>query len=107
MTDNTSGTNRKIKLDGQKLEAVTGFRSLGSLVSEEGFKSEILSRMAQETADLTRLKPIWNDRSISLSSKTRLMRSLVTSFLLYACESWKNTNHGNGVLPQDTTYLIQ
>ena len=36
-------------------------------------------------------KPVWNDRSISLRSKIRLMRSLVTSILLYACESWTFT----------------
>ena len=34
------------------------------------------------------MKPVWNDRSISLSSKIRLMRSLVTSIFLCACESW-------------------
>ena len=34
------------------------------------------------------MNPVWNDRSISLSSKIRLMRSLVTSIILYACESW-------------------
>ena len=39
----------------------------------------------------TRLKPIWNDRSISLSSKIRLMRSLVTSIFQYACELWTLT----------------
>ena len=37
---------------------------------------------------LTRLKPVWNDRSISLKSKIQLMRSLITSIFLYACESW-------------------
>ena len=52
---------------------------------------EILSRIAQTTAALTRLKPVWNDRSIFLSSKIRLMRSLVTSIFLYACESWTLT----------------
>ena len=52
---------------------------------------EILSRLAQTTAALTRLKPVWNDRSISLSSKIRLMRFLVTSILLYTCESWTLT----------------
>ena len=40
---------------------------------------------------MPRLKPVWNDRSISLSSKIRLMRSLVTSIFLYACESWTVT----------------
>ena len=34
---------------------------------------------------------VWIDYSISLSSKIRLMRSLVTSIFLYACESWTLT----------------
>ena len=51
----------------------------------------MLSRIAQTTAALTRLKLVWNDRTISLSSKVRLMRSLVTSIFLYACESWALT----------------
>ena len=50
-------------------------------------KPEILSRIAQTAAALTRLKPVWIDKSISLSSKIRLMRSLLTSIFLYACES--------------------
>ena len=37
------------------------------------------------------LKPVWNNRSISLSSKIRLMRSLVTFIFLYTCESWTLT----------------
>ena len=37
---------------------------------------------------MTRLKPVWINKSISLGSKIRLMRSLVTSIFLYACESW-------------------
>ena len=40
---------------------------------------------------LIRLKPVWNDRSMSLSSKIQKMRSLVTSIFLYACESWTLT----------------
>ena len=44
--------------------------------------------IVQTTAALTRLKPVWIDTSISLSSKIRLMPSLVTSIFLYACESW-------------------
>ena len=88
MTNNTSGINTEIKVYGQKLETATSFKYLGSVISDEGSKPEILSRIAQTTAALTRLKPVWNDRSISLSSKIRLMRSLVTSIFLYACESW-------------------
>ena len=91
MTNSTSGISTEIKENGQKLETVTSFKNLGSVITDEGSKPEILFRRAQATATLTRLKPVWNDRSISLSSKIRLMRSLVTSIFLYACESWTLT----------------
>ena len=91
MTNNTSGINKEIKVNGQKLDTVTNFKYLGSLITDEGSKPEILSRIAQTTAVLTSLKPVWNNRSISLSSKIRLMCSLVTSIFLYACESWTLT----------------
>ena len=66
----------------------TSFKYLGSVITDEGSEPEILSRIAQTIAALTRLKPLWIDKNISLSSKIRLMRSLVTSIFLYACESW-------------------
>ena len=91
MMNNTSGINTETRVNGQKLETVTSFKYLGSVITDEGSKPEILSRTAQTTAALTRLKPVCNDRSISLSSKIRLMRFLVTAIFLYACESWTLT----------------
>ena len=88
MTNKTSGINTEIKVNGQKLETVTSFKFLGLVITDEGSKPEILSWIAQTTAALTRLQPVWIDKSISLSSKIRLMRSLLTSTFLYACESW-------------------
>ena len=88
MTNNTSGINTEIKMNGQRLETVTIFKYLGSVMTDEGSKPETLFRIAQTTAALTRLKPVWIDKSISLSSKIRLMHSLVTSIFLYACGSW-------------------
>ena len=86
MTNNTSGINTEIKVNGQKLEMVTSFKYLGSVMTDEGSKPEILSRITQTAAALTKLKPVWYDKSIYLSSKIRLMRSPVTSIFLYACE---------------------
>ena len=91
MTNNTSGINTEIKVNGQKLEIITSFKYLGSFITDEGSKPEILSRIAQSSAALKRLNPVWNDKSISLSSKIRLMRSLVTSSFLYACKLWTPT----------------
>ena len=87
MTNKTSGINTEIKISGQKLETVTSFKYLGSVTTDEGFKPEILSRIIQTTAALTKLKPVWNDRGISLSSKIQL----VTSIFPCACESWTVT----------------
>ena len=84
-------TTAVCKVNRQKLETVTSFKHLGSVITDEGSKPEILSRIAKTTATLTRRKPVWIDKSKSLSSKIRLMRSLVTSFFLYACESWTLT----------------
>ena len=84
MTNNTSGINTEINVNVQTLEAVTSFKYLGSVITDEKSKPEILSRIAQTTAALTRLKPVWIDRSISLSSK-------ITAIFLDSCESWTLT----------------
>ncbi|WP_293675548.1 reverse transcriptase family protein, partial [Thiolapillus sp.] len=44
MTNNTSGINTEIKVNGQKLETATSFKYLGSVITDEGSKLEILSR---------------------------------------------------------------
>ena len=88
ITNNTSGITTEIKVNRQKLEIVTSF---SSVITDEDSKPEILSRIAQKTAALTRLKSFWISKSISHSSKTRVMRSLVTSIFLYARESWTLT----------------
>ena len=91
MTNSTNAINTAIKISGEKLETVTSFKYLGAIVTDEGSKPEILARTAQTTAALTKLKTIWSDRNIALSSKIRLMRSLVMSIYLYACETWTLT----------------
>ena len=91
MTNSANGIQREIKVKGQKLGAATSFKYLGAVVSDDGSKPEVLSRIAQATAALTKLKPIWRDNNISLGLKVKLMRSLVISIFLYACESWTLT----------------
>ena len=85
MTNSANGIQREIKVKGQKLGTVTSFKYLGAVCSDDGSKPEVLSRIAQATAALT--KPIWTDNNISLGSKVKLMRPLVISIFLYACES--------------------
>ena len=42
------------------------FKYLGSVITDEGSKPEILSKIAQTTKALTRLKPVWIGKSLSL-----------------------------------------
>ena len=83
--------SREIKVKRQKLGTVTSFKYLGAVLSDDGSKPEVLSRIAQAMAALAKLKPILRDSNISLGSKVKLMRSLVISIFLYVCESWTLT----------------
>ena len=56
-----------------------------------GFQAWYTLQNSTANSSIEKLKPVWNDRSISLISKIRLMRSLVTSIFPYACESWTLT----------------
>ena len=69
MTNNSNGFQREIKIKGQRLEDVENFMYLGAIISNEGSKSKILSRIAQTTVALSRLKIIWKDKNILLASK--------------------------------------
>ena len=56
MTNDTSGINIEIKVNGHKLETVTSFKYLGFVITDEGSKPEILSRQKyfsqlQDTTD--------------------------------------------------------
>ena len=79
MISSANGNQRETKVKEQKLGTVTSFKYLGAVVSDDGSKPEIFSRIAQATTALTKLKPLWRDNNVSLGSKVTLMRSLVNS----------------------------
>ena len=57
MTSSANGSQGEIMVKGQKLNTVTSFKYLGAVVSDNGSKPDVLSRIAQATAALTKLKP--------------------------------------------------
>ena len=95
MTNNTNSISTDITTDNQKLETVRSFKYLGTIVLDEGSKPEVLSRIAQTTAAVTKLKVIWNDKNIAINSKIRLMRSLAMPTFSYACETWRRDVSAN------------
>ena len=51
MTNNTSGINTEIIVNGQKLETVTSFKYLGSVITDEGSKPELLDSTSNSSID--------------------------------------------------------
>ena len=88
VTDGADGIQREMEVKGQVLGTVTSFKYLGAVVSDDGSRPGVLSGIARAAAALAKLGPIWRDGNISLGSKVKLMRSLVVSVFLCACESW-------------------
>ena len=68
ITNNSSGINKEIKVNRQKLEIVTNSNYLCLIVSDEGSKPEMLSRIAQATSALTKLKQVWTRGAFFLRS---------------------------------------
>jgi sorting nexin-29 len=91
MTNNVAGIQTNITANGDKLETVKNFKYLGAIVSDEGSKPEILARIAMTAATLAKFNTIWKDKAIKINSKIRLLRSLIYSVCLYACETWTLT----------------
>ena len=52
-TNSTNGINTEINVIGQKLETVSSFKYPGLVITDEGSKPEMLSRIAQATAAMT------------------------------------------------------
>ena len=85
MTNSTNNISADISMNGQKLEEVTSFKYLGATPCKDSTCSaEVRIRIASAMAAMARLNRIWRCNTlISLASKFKLYKSLVTSILLY------------------------
>ena len=92
MTNNTNNVSTGISMNGQKLEEVTSFKYLGATLCKDGTCSaDVRIRIASAKVAMARLNRIWRSNTISFASKFKLYKSLVTSILLYGCETWNLT----------------
>ena len=78
-----------INMNVKKLEKVINFKYLGATLCKDGTCSaEIRIGIALAMAAMARLNRIWRSNTISFASKLKLYMFLVTSILLYGCETW-------------------
>ena len=90
MTNIANNICADISMHVQKLEEVTSLKYVGAThLCEEGTRcSEICLRIASAMSVMARLNRIWKSNTISFASKFKMYKSLITSILLYGCETW-------------------
>ena len=76
-------------IDGETVETVTGFTSLGPKITADGDCShEIKRRLLLGRKVMTNLDSILKSRDITLPTKVHLVKATVFPVVMYGCESW-------------------
>ena len=77
------------QIDGETMETVTDFISLGSKITADGDCSHEIKRhllLAREA--MMNLDSILKSRDITLPTKVQIVKAMVFPVVVYGCESW-------------------
>ena len=91
-----SGPITSWQIDGETVETIRDFISLGSRITADGDCShDIKRRLLLGRRVVTKLDSIFKSRDITLPTKVRLVKAMVFPVVMYGCESWtiKKTDH--------------
>ena len=84
-----SGPITSWQIDGETVETVTEFILGGSKITAHAdFNHEIKRHLLLGRKVMTNLDSVLKSRDITLSTKGRLVKSMVFSVVMYGCESW-------------------
>ena len=77
------------QIDGERVEAVADFISLGSKIpADDDFSHEIKRRLFFGRKVMTNLDSILKSGDITLPTKVRLVKAMFFPVVMYGCESW-------------------
>ena len=77
------------QIDGETMETVTDFISLGSKITADGDCSHEIKRpLLLGRKAMTNLDSILKSRDITLPTKFHLIKAMVFPVVMYGCESW-------------------
>ena len=77
------------QIDGDTMETVTDFIFLGSKNSAYGDYSNKIKRcLLFGKTDMTNLNSILKNRDITVPTKVRLFKAMVSSVVMHGCKSW-------------------
>ena len=77
------------QIDGERMETVRGFISLGSKITADGDCShEIKRRLLLGRKAVTNLDSVIKSRDITLLTKVHLVKAMVFPVVMYGCKNW-------------------
>ena len=83
-----SGLITSWQIDGETMETVTDFISLGSKITADSDCShEIKRRLLLSRKAMTNLDSILKSRDVTLPTKVHLVKAMVFPVVMYGCES--------------------
>ena len=78
-----------LEIDGETVETVSDFISLGSKITTDGDCSHEIKRcLLLGRKVMTNLDSIFKSRDITLPAKVHLVKAMVFPVVMYGCESW-------------------
>ena len=84
-----SGPITSWQMDGETMETVTDFIFLGSKITADGDCSHEIKRLLLlGKKAMTNLDSILKSKDITLLTKIRLVKAMVSPVVMYGCESW-------------------
>ena len=84
-----SGPITSWQIDGETVETVTGFISLGSKITADGDCShEIKRHLLLGRKAMINLNSVLKSRAITLLTKVHIIKAVVFPVVMYRCESW-------------------
>ena len=84
-----SGPITSWQIDGETMETVRDFISLGFKITADGDCSHEMKRCLLLGRNfMTNLDSIFKSRDITLPTKFRLVKAMVFPVVMYGCESW-------------------
>ena len=85
----TSGSITSCQIDGETVETVSDFILWGSKIIVDGDCSHEIKRcLLLGRKVITNLDSIFKSRDITLPTKVRLVKAMVSPVVMYGCESW-------------------
>ena len=77
------------RIDGETMETVTDFISLGSRITVDGDCSHEIKRcLLLERKTMTNLDSVLKSKDITLPTNVHIVKAMVFPLVMYGCESW-------------------